>query len=207
MGSLFTKSRVHPDNRPPNKGHQKTKHLRKQRCSMWDLATTIPALVAVYQHYGILPTTKDGYELELVDSSIAKSRQDALNDGFKFRMVGKTTQPQFCSIRPTLRKNSKQNMLLDYWMLYDIALDTPHVAIAEKYGMVHDVFPENLKPYKDVNYSPVTKLRKDVFQLVTAHSENVYWEKNPSGGSGKILVLDSGTLGGKSKNNMVHTSS
>ena len=203
MGSLFSTSRIDPKNRPINRGHKKPIHPRKSRFSIWKLATTIPLLVAQYQEYGILPTEKDGYPLKLVGIDEAKSQADLLNDGFKFRMVGKTSNPQFCTIRPILRKNSKQNMLLDYFMRYDIAIDTPHVQIAEKHGLVHDVFPPYAEPYKEVNNKPVTKLRSGCFQLVTAHAENEYWKKNKAGGPGEIVVLDAMTLGKKSKNNMV----
>ena len=206
MGSLFAKSsKIQPENHYKNSGQKKPKHPRKKRLSLYDLPTSLEELVALYQKHDILPTHKDGYLLELVGPEIAKSRGDKINDGFKFKMVGKTTHPQYYSIRPKLLENSKFHMLVDFWRLYDIAMDTPHNIIAEKHGLVHDVFPASGKPYRDVNYSPITRLRSSVFQLVTAHAEDLYFQipRNRLGGPTKIIALDATVIGQGSKNGVV----
>ena len=205
MGGLFSGSKVRPENMSKNSGHKKVKHPRKKRFDVWDVPTTLEDLVALYQEYEILPREKDGYKLKLVGPEVAKSRGDKINDGYKFQMVGKTSDPRFVSIRPVLLRNSKNHILTDFWRIYELALDTPHNIIAEKHGLVHDVFPVDGEAYKDVNYAPITRLRADVIQMVTAHAEHMYFSnpENAFGGPKEIVTLDAVSLGHKSKNGNV----
>ena len=67
----------------------------------------------------------------------------------------------FPSIRPILLQQSKKPMVEQFSMLRMMARDMPHKGICEEFGLVYKATTDDGRSYTEVNYTPVTNLRRN----------------------------------------------
>jgi len=71
----------------------------------------------------------------------------------------------FPSIRPKVLQQGNKPLVEQFSMLRMIARDMPHKGICEEFGLVYKATTEDGRTYTEINYKPVTNLRRKLKSL------------------------------------------